>query len=101
MALHKYFKKQRKEQEEHLDELDSSKEVSIPLPSVVSLLSKKELDQVNETVARKTVMCKLLVDRVDQKEVSTTTTLQKREQRVASKLPRMVLRKLVGISPEH
>uniref|UniRef100_A0A1X7UN31 Uncharacterized protein n=1 Tax=Amphimedon queenslandica TaxID=400682 RepID=A0A1X7UN31_AMPQE len=40
MALHKYFKKQKKEQEEHLDELESSNKAPILLPSVVSSFSK-------------------------------------------------------------
>ena len=50
MALHKYFEKRVKEQEKQLD----SKETPIPLPSMVSSLSKEELEQVNETVASKT-----------------------------------------------
>ena len=35
MVIHTYFKKQEKEQEKHLDQLDSSKETPIPLPSMV------------------------------------------------------------------
>ena len=39
MVIHKYFKKQEKEQEKHLDQLDSSKETPIPLPFMVKTKS--------------------------------------------------------------
>ena len=47
MSLLRYFEKTKKE--------PSQSNLTIPLPSTVKSLSKKELEQVNETVAAKTV----------------------------------------------
>ena len=47
MSLLRYFEKTKKE--------PSQSNSTIPLPSTVKSLSKKELEQVNETVAAKTM----------------------------------------------